>query len=114
VTIDIAERPLHCVLGGIFIPALTPIVDPSESQELCLSVSRASTDETSTGEGSPHGTRYLLVRTLRGEVFKDVVYDNIVGASISDRAWTDRLVSNLQDFMADSTFGCGELRQPEG
>lgn len=85
------------VADVVVLPAVRAVFKDSEVSALEVHVS----DQL---EGSVE-----LSLTARGEVFRDyVVQGHVQGMSAEE--WSERLRSNLVDFVAESRFGWGENR----
>jgi hypothetical protein len=121
---------VHHDIDAILLPALKAILSPDEVDSIAIwrsddAVSGANTTSVGSGRrfdmvpiviGRPLqelgdvGTSIHVV--VRGESFRDLLRDERATAGTSDAELVERLVGNLQDFVAESEFSWGQWREP--
>lgn len=94
---------LPSVLSDIVLPAIRGVLKPDETEDLRLSVGNDPASGVWIAE---------LQLSVRSEEFFDRVFDSAV-ADMSPAEWSERLASNLEDFVAESRFGWGQDRRAD-
>ena len=85
------------VASKVVLPAMSAVFKDGEVTALELNLS------------DKMGGSVQLQLTARGETFGDLVVQGHV-EHMTDEEWSERLRSNLVDFVAESRFGWGENR----
>jgi hypothetical protein len=91
----------------VLLPALTELFDPTEID--ATTVQRVGPDVARPVPTSRSRGIYAVV-WINGERFEDLIVDEDSNEEMSDSDLVDRLVGNLEDFIAESQFGWGTRR----
>jgi hypothetical protein len=86
------------VASNVVLPAMSAVFKDGEVTALELNLS------------NEQGGSVQLLLTAGGETFSDLVVQGHVG-HMNDEEWSERLRSNLVDFVAESRFAWGENRE---
>jgi hypothetical protein len=105
-------RTVPAAMRLILLPALEELFEPDEIDATL--VSRVGTAADQSGHVNASDRRGIFaVVWIHGEKFEDLIIDDDAGTEVSESDLVNRLVENLQDFIAESRFGWGTQR-PRG